>query len=70
MKGGLIMETINNTRSFKITHTMKNILRSLFVTLLCLIVLDAAFAREVQKGGTKSSTTIKETAAGCEPGST
>jgi hypothetical protein len=49
---------------------MKNILRSLFVTLLCLIFLDAAFAREVQKGGTKSSTTIKETAAGCEPGST
>ncbi len=49
---------------------MKNILRSLFVTILCLIVADASFAREVQKSGTKSTNTIKETAAGCEPGST
>jgi len=64
------MATRNNLGFLKITHTMKNILRSLFATLLCLIIMDTAFAREVEKTGTKSSTTIKETAAGCEPGST
>jgi hypothetical protein len=64
------METRNYTGFLKITHTMKNILRSLFVTLMCLVLLDASLAREVEKVGTKSTTTLKETAAGCEPGST
>ena len=49
---------------------MKNILRFLFVSLFCLLVLQpAAFSREKVKAGTKSTTTIKETAAGCEAGS-
>jgi len=49
---------------------MKNILRFLFVSLCCLLVLQpSAFSREKGKIGTKSTVTIKETAAGCEAGS-
>ena len=63
------MVTHNNYRVFKITHLMKNIFRSFFATLLCLIFLNSVNAEEVKSTGTKSSGTIKETAAGCEPGS-
>ena len=49
---------------------MKNIVRLLLVSLCLLLVVDAGFAREKVKTGTKNSGIIKETAAGCEPGST
>ncbi|MBC8315384.1 MAG: T9SS C-terminal target domain-containing protein [Bacteroidetes bacterium] len=49
---------------------MKNILRFLFISLCCLFVLQpSAFSREKVKGSTKSSNTIKQIAAACEPGS-
>ena len=55
---------------FKNISTMKNILRFLFVSLCCLLVLQpSAFSEEKVKAGTKSTYTIKETAAGCEAGS-
>jgi len=49
---------------------MKNILRFLFISLCCLLVLQpSAFSREKVKAGTKSSNTIKQIAAACEAGS-
>jgi len=49
---------------------MKHILRFLFVSLSCLLVLQPyAFSREKVKSGTKSTVSIKETAASCEAGS-
>jgi hypothetical protein len=54
----------------KNNSTMKNILRLLLISLCCLLVVNTTFAREKLKAGTKSTGTIKETAAGCEPGST
>ena len=58
---------------FKNINTMKNILRFLFISLSCLLVLQPSlYAKEKVKSGTKSTRsvrTIKETAAGCEAGS-
>ncbi len=49
---------------------MKNILRFLLISFCFLLVLQpSAFSREKIKAGTKSSNTIKEIAAGCDPGS-
>jgi hypothetical protein len=54
---------------FKNTVTMKNIFRFLLVSLCWMMIFDTVYAEEVHKPGTKSSNTIKETAAGCSPGS-
>ena len=49
---------------------MKNILRYLVIALSCLVVTNAIFAEEVHNpAGKKSTSTIKETAAGCASGS-
>ncbi len=49
---------------------MKNILRFLVIALCCLMGTNGLLAEEVHKvGGTKSTNTIKETAAGCASGS-
>ena len=49
---------------------MKNILRYLVIALSCLMVTNAIFAEEVHNSaGKKSTSTIKETAAGCASGS-
>ena len=49
---------------------MKNILRFLVIALCCLVVSHVLRAEEVHKlGGTKSTSTIKEIAAGCASGS-
>ncbi|HTX88861.1 MAG TPA: hypothetical protein VMC08_07735 [Bacteroidales bacterium] len=48
---------------------MKNIFRFFLITICWILVTSGAFAREFQGQGTKSSNTIKETAAGCDPGS-
>ena len=49
---------------------MKNILRFLVIALCCIVVPNLLRAEEVHKvGGTKSTNTIKETAAGCASGS-
>ncbi|MCX6268755.1 MAG: T9SS C-terminal target domain-containing protein, partial [Bacteroidetes bacterium] len=49
---------------------MKNILRFLVIALCCMVVSDGIRAEEVHKvGGTKSTNSIKETAAGCASGS-
>ena len=56
---------------FKKSVTMKNIFRFLLISLSCLLMIGAANAKEFQKAaGVKSTETLKETAAGCEPGST
>jgi len=50
--------------------TMKNILRFLVIALCCLMVTNGLLAEEVHKvGGTKSTNSIKEIAAGCASGS-
>ncbi len=50
---------------------MKNILRFLVIALCCVVVSNVLRAEEVHKvGGTKSTNTLKETAAGCASGST
>jgi hypothetical protein len=49
---------------------MKNILRFFVIALCCMVVSDLLRAEEVHKaGGTKSTGTIKESAAGCASGS-
>ena len=49
---------------------MKNILRFLVIALCCMVVSNVLRAEEVHKvGGTKSTNTIKATAAGCSAGS-
>ena len=49
---------------------MKNILRFLVIALCSILITNGLFAEEVHKvGGTKSSNSIKETAAGCASGS-
>jgi len=52
------MKTKNNTA------TMKNIFRHLFIALLCILLVQGAYAEEY-KHENKSTTTIKETSAGC-----
>ncbi|RLD77565.1 MAG: hypothetical protein DRJ15_13295, partial [Bacteroidetes bacterium] len=54
----LKMKTKNNTA------TMKNIFRHLFIAILCITLVQGAYAEEY-KGDGKSSQTIKETTAGC-----
>jgi len=55
---------------FKNNATMKNNLRFLVMTLCCIVVANVLRAEEFRKvGGTKSTGTIKETAAGCASGS-
>ena len=49
---------------------MKNILRFFVIALVCVLFTNAVIAEEVHKGGgSKSTNTIKETAAGCASGS-
>ena len=49
---------------------MKNILRFLVIALCCIVVSNVLRAEEFHKvGGTKSTNTVKETAAGCSAGS-
>ncbi|MFH1159699.1 MAG: hypothetical protein V1733_01960, partial [bacterium] len=49
---------------------MKNILRFVFLSICCLVMLQiSSYGREVVGKGTKSTHTIKETAAACEAGS-
>ncbi|MDP1622902.1 MAG: hypothetical protein Q8M08_11260 [Bacteroidales bacterium] len=49
---------------------MKNILRFLVIALFFILISNVTFAEEFHKaGGIKSSSTIKETAAGCASGS-
>ena len=48
---------------------MKNIFRFLLVTLCWILIVETSHAREQIRPGTKSVTTLKATAAGCEPGS-
>ena len=49
---------------------MKNIFRFLLISLSCLLMIEVACAKEFQKvAGLKSTNTLKEAAAGCEPGS-
>ena len=48
---------------------MKNIFRFLLVSLCWMLIFETCHAKERMISGTKSITTIKETAAGCEPGS-
>lgn len=63
------MKTNNRIGIFKKSVTMKNIFRYLLVTLCCFLMVGIAYSREFQKSGTKSTNTLKQTAAGCEPGS-
>ncbi len=59
-----------NYGMFKNNATMKNILRFLVIALCCMVFSSVLRAEEVHKvGGTKSTSTIKETAAGCASGS-
>ncbi|MCK4568785.1 MAG: T9SS type A sorting domain-containing protein [Bacteroidales bacterium] len=44
---------------------MKNIFRHLFIALLCIVLVQGAYAEEYKGEGNKSSQTIKETSAGC-----
>jgi len=63
------MVTRNNIRVLKNKFDMKNILRFVAVAFCCMLIVNPVLAEEVHKGsGTKSSNTIKATAAGCEPG--
>jgi len=48
---------------------MKNIFRFLLVSLCWMLIFETGHAKERVISGTKSTTTLKETAAGCEPGS-
>lgn len=49
---------------------MKNIFRFLVIAICCVVVSNVLLAEEVHKpGGTKSTGTLKETAAGCASGS-
>ena len=48
---------------------MKNIFRFLLVSFCWMLIFETCHAKERVISGTKSITTIKETAAGCEPGS-
>jgi len=47
---------------------MKNILRHIVLATFSLLIIGSSYAREVQST-TKSTTTLKETAAGCQSGS-
>ncbi len=59
-----------NSGMFINNATMKNILRFLVIALCCMVISNVIRAEEVHKvGGTKSTSTIKETAAGCASGS-
>jgi len=44
--------------------TMKNILRFLAITVCCMLIVNTSFPEEVQTVN-KSTSTLKETAAGC-----
>jgi hypothetical protein len=58
-----------NSGMFKNNATMKNIFCFLVIALCCIVVSNVLLAEEVHKvGGTKSSSVIKETAAGCAAG--
>jgi hypothetical protein len=48
--------------------TMKNILRFLAITVCCMLIVNTSFPEEVQTVN-KSTSTLKETAAGCASGS-
>ncbi len=48
---------------------MKNIFRILLISLCWMFVFSASHAEIYHKGGAKNSDPIKQTAAGCEPGS-
>jgi hypothetical protein len=48
---------------------MKNIFRFLLVSLCWMLIFEISHAEKQKITGTKSTTTIKGTAAGCEPGS-
>jgi hypothetical protein len=47
------------------TAIMKNIFRQLFIAILCISLVQGAYAEEYKGEGTKSSPTLKETAASC-----
>jgi hypothetical protein len=64
------MKTTKSIGIFKNLVTMKNIFHSLLISLCCLLMIEAGYAREFQKTpGLKSTNDIKSTAAGCEAGS-
>jgi len=48
---------------------MKNMFRFLFLSLGLMLIFEVIYAREVSRSGKKDSQIIKETAAGCAPGS-
>ena len=48
---------------------MKNIFRFLLVSLCWMLIFETCHAKERVINGTKSTSSLKETAAGCEPGS-
>ncbi len=59
-----------NIATVKNNATMKNILRYFVTALCCILIINSVFAEEYHKeSGTKSTGTIKQTAAGCESGS-
>jgi len=60
----------NNIAIVKNNATMKNILRYFVTALCCMLFVNSVNAEEFHKvNGTKSTGTIKQTAAGCESGS-
>lgn len=60
----------NKIAIVKNNATMKNILRYFVTALCCMLIINSVFAEEFHKeSGTKSTGTIKLTAAGCESGS-
>ena len=48
---------------------MKNMFRFLLISLGLMLIFEVTYAREVQRSGKKDSEIIKQTAAGCAPGS-
>jgi len=63
------MENKKIVSGLKTNVTMKNILRFLVIAIGCMFLVDSVLAEEVHKFSTKSSGTVKETAAGCQSGS-